>query len=159
MDRFSQLIKDLVVCIIVAHLLLVVSCAILQSHTEQSQLQIYTFNYNGKDYSVLLPEQIAMPPENAQLDLQCFPAPVSICAMHVWYIEGKKPIPALPVASFWFTKKLGVVGLVWHTLNLDGSIKHEPFLYIKGLPVPTNYQGFEALLNKLLKPKASGEKI
>lgn len=130
---------------------LMAGCAALQP---QPQLRTYTFNYDGNDYSALLPEQVPMPPESAQLVIQCFPFAVEVCTMHIWYGEGKAPLPMFPVASFWFAEELDVIGLVWHTLAADGTIQNVPFLYVRGLPVLVSAQGFDAFLNGLQMSEA-----
>ena len=140
--------KLLSLCVIVA-LFLMVGCALLK-FVGQPQLQTYTFNYDGGEYSALLPKEVPMPPEDAQLNPYCLPW--GICGMHVQYMAGKEPIPRYPVATFWFTKERGIIALVWHTLK-DGIKKHNPFLYLKGLPVPTTSEAIEELLTELPSPK------
>ena len=119
-------------------------CALLQ--IGQPRLQTYTFIYDGGEYSALLPEGVPVPPEMAQLVID--PYPGGIYAMHVEYMAGGQ-IPEYPVISFWFTQELGVVALVWHTLEADGTTKHIGWLYIKGFPIPTNEEAFEKFINEL----------
>jgi len=140
---FKSLI--LIVMIIVA-LMTFQGCATLQTWLGSPQLETYTFNYNGEDYSALLPKEVPMPPETAVPMLQSYWG--IVYAMHVKYVAGKQPEPDLPVASFWFTPELGVVGLAWHTLE-DGSVKHEGWLYVKGLPVGTTVELFQEMLDAL----------
>lgn len=130
-------------------------CATLQSLIGQPQLQTYTFNYNGKDYSALLPEQVPMPPGTAVQKPQSYWG--IVYAIHVHYNAGEQPKPRLPCASFWFTPDLGVFGFVWHTLESDGTVKHEGWLYVKGIPVGTTTELFDKMLEDLLtKPNIPG---
>ena len=114
----------------------------------QPQLQTYTFNYDGQEYSALLPEEVPLPPEKAQLYPDYYPG--GIYAMYVHYMGGIQPLPEYPVATFWFTQELGIVAVVWHTLEPDGSEKHLGWLYVKGLLVPTNREAFEKFMNGIM---------
>ena len=147
--------KLLSLCVIVAlcvWLILIMSgCAMLQNLIGQPQLQTYSFNYNAGTYSALLPKEVPLPPEDAAVDPMCYFN--GICGMHVQYMAGKETIPRYPVATFWFTKERGIIALVWHTLKPDGTKKHNPFLYLKGLPVPTTSEAIEELLTELPSPK------
>jgi len=119
----------------------------LQNLIGQPQLQTYSFTYNGGEYSALLPKEVPLPPEDAAVDPMCYFN--GICVLHIAYMAGNQPEIEYPVASFWFTKELGVVALIWHTLKADGSRKHIGWLYVKGLPVPTHKKAFEAFMNEL----------
>jgi len=143
--------RKLSLCAIVAlcvWLILIMSgCAMLQNLIGQPQLQTYSFTYNGGEYSALLPKEVPLPPEDAAVDPMCYFN--GICVLHIAYMAGNQPEIEYPVASFWFTKELGVVALIWHTLKADGSRKHIGWLYVKGLPVPTHKKAFEAFMNEL----------
>jgi len=130
-------------------LFLMVGCATLQNWIGQPQLQTYTFNYNGKEYSALLPNDVPLPLENAEQIGRCPHHWSGLCVIHVLYAAGMQPRPDYPNASFWFTKELGIVALVWHTLNNDGTKKHTPYIYIKGLPVKVSSEEIQAKLDEL----------
>lgn len=147
MEKLFKNIRILVVII-----LLFSGCAFFDNLVKQSEAQIYTFNYDGKDFSALLPNHVPMPPEDANIVIQDFWA---IYVLHAQFMEGKEPYSYLPVVSFWFTPDLGVFGLVWHTLGSDGEIRHEAFLYFGGLPVPADIEKFQETLDNL----ASGKPI
>lgn len=132
-------------CVIVA-LVLMVGCAMLDL-IGQAQLKTYTFNYDGQEYSALLPKEVPLPPEKAQFFPDYYPG--GIYVMHVQYMGDNQPIPEYPVASFWFTQELGVVAVVWHTLQSGETPKHIGWLYVKGLPVSTNMEAFETFMNEL----------
>ena len=100
-------------------------CALLQ--IGQPQLQTYTFIYDGGEYSALLPKEVPLPPETAFLQPDWNPLFGFLYVMHVVYVPPEGP----PVVSFWFTKELGVVALVFHPTLTE----HIPYLYIEGLPV------------------------
>ena len=133
--------------IVIVVLLLLSNCAFVKTLGPQTPLQTYTFNYNGEDYSALLPKEVPMPPETAVQDHQSYLGIVYV--MHVQYSAGKQPEPMLPVASFWFTPDLGVVGIAWHTLESDGSVKHQGWLYVKGIPVGTTIELFQEMIDAL----------
>lgn len=132
--------------LLIATLLFLSNCAFLQNLVGQYQPQTYAFNYDGKDYFVLLPKLVPLPPENAEVTPQSF---YSVHINHIQYEAGEQPYPNLPVASFWFTEKLGVFGLVWHSLEPDGSVKHTPFLVVKGFYISTSVDDFNTFLDKL----------
>lgn len=127
-------------------LLLLPGCATLQNLIGQPQLETYTFNYNGQDYSALLPKEVPMPPETAVQLPQSFWG--IVYSMHVQYVAGKQPEPRLPVASFWFTPDLGIIALVWHTLE-DGTVKHQAWIYVKGIPIGTTEELFDKMIKDL----------
>ena len=137
------IIVGLLVCLIIA----LPGCATLQSWLGQPQLETYTFNYNGIDYSALLPKEVPMPPETAVQIPQGFWG--IVYAMHVHYSAGKQPDPRLPAVSFWFTLDLGVVGIAWHTLESDGTIKHQAWIYVKGIPITTTEDLFQEMIDAL----------
>jgi hypothetical protein len=151
-----MILRSLVMIFIIClALLLFARCATLQNLIGQTPLQTYTFNYDGKDFSAFLPEQVPMPPETARQVPQSYWD--IIYAMHVQYFAGKQPHPALPCASFWFTLDLGVIGLAWHTLEPDGTVKHQAWLYIKGIPIGTTEEIFDKMLEDLFtKPNTPG---
>lgn len=130
-----------------AMLLYFSGCATLQNLIGQPQLQTYTFIYNAYEYSVLLPKEVPTPPEKSQLVPESYLE--GIYAMHIWYMGGEESELRMPVASFWFTLDLGVVGLVWHTLKSDGTTEHKLFLYVKGIPIPTQRAPFNKFLKEL----------
>ena len=114
----------------------------------QPKLQTYTFIYDGGEYSALLPKEVPLPPQKAQLNPDCG-YPGRICAMHVWYMGNKPLFPEYPVATFWFTEKLGIVALIWHTVQSGETPKHIGWLYVKGLPISTNMEAFETFMEGL----------
>ena len=145
--------------IMIVALLLLSNCAFLQNLIGQYEPQIYTFNYNGEDYSITLPQHIPLPGVKAQLNPKDYWNGVH--ALHVWYMEGSSAHPVMPVLSLWFAEDLGVFGLVWHTVKPDGTVEHEPFLVVKGLPIPTAVEKFNKFLSGVyrrileLKPENS----
>lgn len=140
--------KLLSLCVIMA-LFLMVGCATLQNWIGQPQLQTYTFIFDGGEYSALLPNDVPLPLENAEQIGRCPHHWSGLCVIHVLYAAGVQPRPDYPNASFWFTKELGIVALVWHTLNNDGTKKHTPYIYIKGLPVKVSSEEIQAKLDEL----------
>lgn len=146
--RYATCKSLILIVIIIGALRTFQGCATLQTWFGQPQLQTYTFNYNGEDYSALLPKEVPMPPETAvQVPMSYWGI---VYAMHVHYSAGKQPNPKLPAASFWFTPDLGVVGIAWHTLESDGSVEHQGWLYIKGIPVGTTIELFQEMIDGLL---------
>ena len=139
-------------CVMMAFIL-IMGCATFKNLTGKPQLQVYTFNYEDNEYSAVLPKGVPIPSENPRFDPVCPWFWRGICVMHINYMAGEKPWPRYPVASFWFTHKLGVVAFVWHTLNPDGSKKHEPYLYAREVPVSTDMQTFNSFLNEELPLK------
>ena len=146
-DKVSIVLSLVAIIILILIALAFQGCALLKAIGLQTPLETYTFNYDGKDYSALLPEQVPMPPETAVQIPQSYWG--IIYAMHVQYFAGKQPDPRLPTASFWFTPDLGVIGLAWHTLEPDGTIKDEGWLYVKGIPIGTTLELFNEMLEDL----------
>lgn len=141
--------QGLFICLCVMLLLyLMVGCATLQP--SQPQLQTYTFNYDGHEYSALLPEEVPLPPDNAQVFPYSHTRQNTVYVMHVHYMARIKPILEYPVLSVWFTPKLGVVGLIWHHFKPDGTHEDKGFKYANGRPVPVNTEEFQALINGIL---------
>ena len=85
-----------------------------------------------------LPECVPIPPPEAITveDLPYMWWPIS--AIHIYYLQ-----PKMPTLSIYFTKELGVFGIVWHTLEADELEKHEAFMYVGGRPVLVALEDFD----------------
>lgn len=126
------------VCVIVA-LFLLIGCGALMGLIEQP-LQTYTFNYNGKDYPVLLPKDVPKPLETAIQYPYCFSF-YPVCVMQVWY----KPDEIYPYLALWFTEELGVFLFTY----FEDKQQHVHYIPIKGIPVLVDCKEAQKVLDKL----------
>ena len=126
------------VCVIVA-LFLLIGCGALMSLIEQP-LQTYTFNYNGKDYPVMLPKDVPKPLETAVQNPRCFFG-YPVCIMMVQYKPGK----VYPTLNLWFTKELGVFLFTY----FESKQQHTHYIYVKGIPVLVDCDKAQEVLDKL----------
>ena len=134
----KRLFRNITLMVIVFFLLS--GCAFMQSLAEQFQPQIYTFNYDGKDFSVPLPKQVPMPPETAVQQPYCFPfGPV--CIMNIQYEPSKE----YPTLVCWFTEELGVFLFTF----FENAQQHTHYLSIKGIPVLVDCKGAQKVLDDL----------
>jgi len=137
--------RIVLICVILA-LFMLVGCATLQNLIGQPQ-ETYTFNYNGDEYSALLPSEVPLPGETASMKLMCYFWLGPLCVMHVRYAMENE----FPQLSFWFIKNRGVLALVNHYMKND-RIVHMPYIYVKGLPIKVSGDEINQKLKDWCKP-------
>lgn len=121
----------------------IISCAGITNWISQP-LHSYSFNYDGKDFSILLPKDVLKPPETAiQSSHQFLPSP--IIAIFIQY----KSEYFYPRITIWFTDKLGIFMLVFHV----NSVNSIPYMYVKGIPVLIDKDKAEKLIDEILYPE------
>lgn len=150
--------KFLLFCLC-AVVLMFTGCATLQGVVGQPQLKKFTFVTKDHTYEALLPEQIPKPTTD-----KCtykFNPWGFMGVLHAYFNEGKEPVPVYPAASFWFLKEMGVIGVVWHTLNDDRTLNHDTYIYIKGIPIHVPTEKFDAFIHKLMpkQPESTSESV
>lgn len=145
-DKQRLLCLLLMASLLIALFFLLISCVTLTNFLTQPQLKTYTFTYDGHEYPALLPTKVPVLPEFAKTTIECFDWIGPLCVNHVQYVEDQ----AYPVVSFWFTADLGVVALIYHA-EVDGTLAHIPYIYLKGFPVKVTGDEVNNLLDKWSK--------